>query len=522
MPDLDKYRHLSRFDDIPIIYASSIVAEENVAKASLDNLKNLIPDWKVDFEKNIDLLGIAFNAAVVNLANKNGDVMDTQTALEVTRSFEAKFLNKEHKRDKIIGHILSAGFSSYGESNILYPMDIAETKDPFNIALGAVVYKIVDKEYAAKIEASTNSQSSNFQTLSASWEVGMVDYKIAMGSPNLKDAEIISDAKYIEELKKHLKAYGGSGKYNNSPIYRLIGRECIALGCAITERPAADVSGLLGYKKPEVPEPENVRATFFGSFFKNSDKSQNSRVIPINPEINMELETILKEVKASLAEISASKLKEEAKANLVADISDKLLKANEEYVAKTNEAKAAKEKAEAELTALKATQEAQATELAATKQKLADLEAKANAEASANLFSARMEEMNNEFDLDDEDRAVLASEIKNLDEKPESFAAWKDKMGKLMKDKNKKGKEAKEKEAKAALEQAIAAKLKELSTASANKNLTEAELAKKALEEATAKEKQEIPNNNSAQSELETLRSKWKAALSKDSVTITQ
>ena len=56
MPDFDKYPHLSRFDDIPIIYASSIVAEENVAKASLDNLKNLIPDWKVDFEKNIDLV----------------------------------------------------------------------------------------------------------------------------------------------------------------------------------------------------------------------------------------------------------------------------------------------------------------------------------------------------------------------------------------------------------------------------------------------------------------------------------
>lgn len=527
MSSLDKYPHISRFDDIPIIYASSIQAEDsNIAKASLDNLKNLLPNWRVDLEKNIDLLGIAFNAAVVNLANENGDVMETQTAIEVANSFSNKFLNKEHKRDKIIGHIVNAGFSSYGESNILYSSDVYETKDPFNIALGGVVYKIVDKEYAAEIEASTNPESSNYHKLSASWEIGMANYKIAMGSPNLKEAEIIEDPKYIEELKKYLRAYKGNGMYNNAPIYRLIGRECIALGCGITKRPAASVEGLLGYKKPEEKDnmatPENSRATFFGSFFENSDKNKKTCVTTVNPDINMELETILKEVKASLAEISASKLKEEAKANLVSDISEKLLEANKEFVAKTNEAKAAKEKAEQELTNLKATQEAQATELAATKQKLADLEAKANAEASANLFSARMDEMNNEFDLDDEDRAVLASDIKLLDEKAETFAAYKDKMGKLMKDKNKKNKEMKDKEAKAAVELAVANKLKELSTASANKNLTDAELAAKALEEATAKEKETISNNNSAQVDLQNLREKFKASLSKESVTITQ
>lgn len=512
MPDLDKYPHLSRFDDIPIIYAHSIVAEENVAKASLDNLKNLIPDWKVDFEKNVDLLGIAFNAAVVNMANKNGDVMDTQTALEVTSSFQAKFLNKEHKRDKIIGHILSAGFSSYGESNILYPMDIVETKDPFNIALGAVVYKIVDKAYAAEIESSTDPDSNNYQKLSASWEIGMADYKIAMGSPNLKECEIISDPKYIGELKKHLLAYGGSGKYNGSPIYRLIGRECIALGCAITNRPAADVTGILGYKKPETPEPENARATFFGSFFKNSDDSQKTRVTPINPEINMEkIEQILEEIKASLL---GKKVTEEAIAGIHQDISKEIIKANEEWLAKVNESKAAKEKAEAELTSLKATQEAQATELAATKQKLADLEAKASAEAAANLFSSRMAEMDAEFELDDEDRQVLASDIKTLDEKAETFAAFKDKMGKLMKDKKKGAKDAKASE----VEAAVTKRLAEIAKASAGK-LTESELAQKALEEAKASERLKVPNNNGGQNEKINFREKFATAF-KDSVVI--
>lgn len=519
MPDLKDFPHKAIFEASPIIYASSLAdAEPEIAKASLDNLRGLFPHH-LDLEKNIDLLAVAFNAATVNVANLNDDIIDTSAALKITSSFSGKQINLEHKREKIIGHITSAGFSSCGESNLLYPFDIEGTQDPFHIALGGVIYRIVDKDLADSIEESANPNSLKYQTWSASWEVAFPDFNIALGSRNIKEAEIISDPNQVNELKKHLKAYKGSGAYKDAPIYRLIKDNALATGIGVTRKPAGRVVGLV---TKDSPPQKTSTATFFGSFFKNSDKSQNSRVTPINPEINMELETILKEVKASLAEISASKLKEEAKANLVADISDKLLKANEEYVAKTNEAKAAKEKAEAELTALKATQEAQATELAATKQKLADLEAKANAEAAANLFSARMDEMNTEFDLDDEDRAVLASEIKNLDEKPESFAAWKDKMGKLMKDKNKKGKEMKEKEAKAAIEQAVAAKLKELSAASANKNLTESELAKKALEEATAKEKQEMPNTNYAQSELENLRSKWKTALSKDSVKITQ
>ena len=80
----------------------------------------------------------------------------------------------------------------------------------------------------------------------------------------------------------------------------------------------------------------------------------------------------------------------------------------------------------------------------------------------------------------------------------------------------------KDKEAKAAVELAVANKLKELSTASDNKGLTEKELAAKALEEATAKEKEVIPNNNSGQADVETLRAKWRSALSKDFVTITQ
>ena len=89
----------------------------NISEASLDNLKPLIPE-EVDLQKNIDLLGVAFNAAVVNKFNKNGDGIDTQTALAVSEYFVHKPTNIEHNKEKVVGHIVSSSFSGFLTFNI--------------------------------------------------------------------------------------------------------------------------------------------------------------------------------------------------------------------------------------------------------------------------------------------------------------------------------------------------------------------------------------------------------------------
>ena len=55
--------------------------DKYLAMASLIDVGDFVPD--IDTEKNIDLLPIAFNAFVANRVNKNGDVIDTPTALEI-------------------------------------------------------------------------------------------------------------------------------------------------------------------------------------------------------------------------------------------------------------------------------------------------------------------------------------------------------------------------------------------------------------------------------------------------------
>ena len=66
----------------------SVVSEDKdkyLSLASLVNLGDFIPD--IDIEANVDLLPVAFNAFVANRVNKNGDVIDTKTALDIYENF---------------------------------------------------------------------------------------------------------------------------------------------------------------------------------------------------------------------------------------------------------------------------------------------------------------------------------------------------------------------------------------------------------------------------------------------------
>ena len=140
------------------------------------------------------------SAAVVNEFNKNGDGIDTKTAIESVQQFIHKPTNIEHNKQKVVGHIVNAGFSDYSDSTLLINVDERES-DPFNIALGAVVYKTVDKEFFDTLQKSTDPKNKIHNTVSASWEIGFSEYQIAVGSKNLKDAEIISDPQKVSEMK---------------------------------------------------------------------------------------------------------------------------------------------------------------------------------------------------------------------------------------------------------------------------------------------------------------------------------
>ena len=71
-----------------------VVSEEKdkfLSLASMVDLEKFVPE--IDTEKEVDLLPVAFNAFVANRANKNGDVIYTETAVRIKDSFINKPIN---------------------------------------------------------------------------------------------------------------------------------------------------------------------------------------------------------------------------------------------------------------------------------------------------------------------------------------------------------------------------------------------------------------------------------------------
>jgi hypothetical protein len=500
------------------IKACQQIAGLDISKANIENLRSLIPS-SVDLDKNIDLMGVAFNAVPVNEFNKNGDGMSTKTAIDSVQQFVHKPTNIEHDKKKIVGHIVSAAFSDYNDSSVLVNVDENE-KNPFNIALGAVIYKTVDKDFFDTLRKSTDQKSKTRNTVSASWEVGFSEYKIAVGSKNLKEAEVISDPKQIMEMKGMLKAFGGKGVMDDgTPIYRLIVGDVYPLGIGFTMKPAANVKGIISNDfKPEdkkdisPPNSDKVQAE---QLEKINDKiSQNLKNTVNNTNI-MDIENLLTELKSDLQE---KKFSQEAIAGMTSTFAEAIKKKDEEYKASLESAESEKAEIAKANEDLKASVDSIKEELKAAQERIAEFEATKLAEEAVARFNSRMEEIDSLYDLEESDSSFIAEKIKGLDASDEAYASFKDELAVFWSSKNK--------EAKAKIEEEIQAKIdaeveKRLTSETAEASEDSKEDVQVDVEEALANAEQtttEIPNNNEAQASAKTFKEKFAAAFSRENI----
>jgi hypothetical protein len=477
-----------------------------LSEANIENLKPLIPE-SVDLKKNIDLFGVAFNAAVVNEFNKNGDGISTATAVSTVDQFIHKPTNIEHDKKKIVGHIVSAGFSDLSNSNILAEIG-EENNDAFNICLGAVIYKTIDKEFFQKLEASTDPNNELYKRISASWEIGFSEYQIAVGSKNLKEAEIITDEKKITELKGFLRGFGGKGLMDDgTEIYRLIVGDIYPLGIGFTLQPAANVQGVTS------AEDKKSLAIDISGFKKISDKISQSKSNDVNKyKIMDELEKLLSELKESLAE---KKLSQEAIAGMTSTFADKIKEKDKEYQESLEAAEKEKESIKKANEELKSSVDEVKKELAKAQEKLEEFEKeKAQAEA-VELFNQRMGEIDSIYELSEADNSFIAEKIKNLDSSQSAFDEFKKELSYFWASKNKEKIEAQKKEIQAKIDEEVQKRI------DSNKQ-EESKASKDDLENAFDKSEKtngEIPNNNESQaSDPESMREKFKEAFSRENI----
>jgi len=530
------------------IVTASVNFDKNIllSQASLEPLKSIIPST-VNLDKNVDLVGAAFNAAVVNRFNKNGDGIDTNTAIAFKKYFIHKPTNIEHKKQRVVGHIVNSAFSSYGENKILSDDDVRGTLSPFNIALAAVVYKTVDRQFADALMDSNDPESALFERISASWEIGFNEYFVAVGSLDLNQAEIITKKEQIDEFKKYLKGFDGPGVMNDgTPVYRLVTGRIYPLGIGFTTNPAADVQGVViddgtsamktdddreedeedenedEEEEMEVEEAECYEVNSLDLLSLNNKLFSQSEKQPVNntKTKTMDLEQILSALKTVLAEKQETvKFSEEAVASISAKIAESIKQKNEEIKQEMEKAEVAKAEAIAQAEQFKKDLEDNNKKLAETAAKLEELQNTISAQAAQEIYNSRMASLDSEYDLDEVDRSYLAKEISALATTDEAFASYKEKLAVLFRHKNKASKQDQDKIFQERLEAELAKRMGQAKT-------QQTEVVEKTVEVETAlanakREEPAIPAQTVDPTETKT---SWKErlgkAFSKENITV--
>lgn len=402
-----EYDYESIFSNIEVKPLVPVEKDEYLALASMEKIGKLIPD--IDINDNIDLLPIAFNACVVNRVNRNGDVVDSKTAVAMAKNFLNKQINIEHDRKRVIGVILKVGFSEFGTDEPIDEIKASEETGPFNITLGGVIWKTVNSNIANLVEDASDPTSENYMKVSASWELGFKEFEIVLldeGEKNISNAQTISESAEVIKNEKYLKSRGGAGKNEQGKmVYRKVVGKVLPLGIGLTENPAADVAGVATLTTASNVEENAINSSQYISTDVNNNIINKIMKIEKLEDIN---DSLLKEVQASV---------------ITDFIQDKLKQASEQFVEEKTLLEAQIKEANSKLEELLNNHSSVVDELDKLKTQVAEREAEER-------FTVRMAKFDEEFELSAEDRSIIASEISDLDE--ESFEKYSNKMRVLM------------------------------------------------------------------------------------------
>ena len=403
--------------------ARAVVSDENdcaLSLATLENLKPLLPK-DIDLDENIDLLPFACDGAVVNRANLNDDLIDTPTILSIAENFKYKFMDLEHDRSKIVGVLANYGFSIFGSSQIIATENIKESLDPYNFSIGGYVWRAVSETFAEELEKSSDPNSSEYESISTSWELGFFEYYLILGSKNINEAEVIKDEKQIKEFSQYLRAEGGNGQTPDGvPVYRTITGSGdtlpLALGFGFTYSPAAKVKGVLTAEAEK--DKKNISHNKKRNVIKDSMKSKPKSISEITDDML-----------SSEADINASDLK--------LMLRDEVEKENKKFVEDLENEKTAKAEVEQKLKEQEDQYKNIEKENTANKEKIDNLEkevqslkAEKEAKEKEAKLSERMASLDENYVLDADQRKYIGAQIKDLDE--ESYSQWESEFTKFL------------------------------------------------------------------------------------------
>lgn len=478
---MKEYKYKTTFSNI-IVAAFNDESNTFVSKASIEKLKGLeLPD-SLRLEDNIDLIATIYNAAVINRLNRNDDGISTETALSIKPLFLHKPQNIDHNRSKVVGHIVNAGWSAFGSNEMLDEESIKNSKEPFNLVLGGVVYKTNNKNFTDLLIEASDETSPYYMGISASWELAFDEYHICLGSKNVKDAEIISDPEEIKKYDKYLRANGGTGK---TPDGKYVGRlivgeapSVLPIGIGFVENPAAEVQGVFVSKKNE--DKENIE----NANKKENTFSQNLKLNVIDINMPNKAKEIIEKMPKEISDASS----------VTKFIADEIEKLDKEYTDSVEASKKEVQEKEKALTDIKDKYASLSEEYEKLKKEIQEIKAALNSKLEEDSFQQRMNSISEEFEFSEKEMAIVAKKIKGLSDA--EFASYYEELSVFSESKKKSVIEASKKQKEEA-DKKIESIASVLDKEAIDKIKTEKEEADKKLQEALAKIEslEKVPNS---------------------------
>lgn len=276
-----------------------------------------------DFEKNIQIakaveagnenqLDLFYLRSILVSTgwNRNDDVFDPQELWKARTTPEDKPFNFMHNEKDIIGHITGNALIDFDGNEI--DENILEIPSDFNILTTSVIYTawsdIEQRERMEKIVAEIEQ---------GKWYVSMEclfpDFDYALTGPN-GESRVIKRAEASAFLTKHLRAYGGTGQYQNYKVGRLL-RNLAFSGKGLVSKPANPRSIILDGTEPF---SESRASALDVSLIKENDMSDvlNQQVADLQKDLaeakaaNEALKSELDSAKSAEFEASIAELTE--------------------------------------------------------------------------------------------------------------------------------------------------------------------------------------------------------------------